>query len=89
LDELRARVERDGIADADALVGALKDELVSPGSSGDTTLHSAPDVTNVWLFVGVNGVGKTTTIGKLGHARGPRRPPRGHGCGRHVPGGRG
>ena len=22
---------------------------------------------NVWLFVGVNGVGKTTTIGKVGH----------------------
>ena len=24
-----------------------------------------PGVTNVWLFVGVNGVGKTTTVGKL------------------------
>jgi fused signal recognition particle receptor len=64
LDELRARVERDGIVDAETLVGALKEELVSR-LHGDTTLHSAPDVTNVWLFVGVNGVGKTTTIGKL------------------------
>jgi fused signal recognition particle receptor len=25
----------------------------------------AADVTNVWLFVGVNGVGKTTTVGKV------------------------
>ena len=25
------------------------------------------DATAVWLFVGVNGVGKTTTIGKVGH----------------------
>ena len=36
----------------------------------DRTLHfeSATDGSpNVWLFVGVNGVGKTTTIGKVAH----------------------
>jgi fused signal recognition particle receptor len=33
---------------------------------GDRTLHFEPGVPNVWLFVGVNGVGKTTTIGKVG-----------------------
>jgi len=35
----------------------------------DRTLHSdhrGPGLPDVWLFVGVNGVGKTTTIGKLG-----------------------
>jgi fused signal recognition particle receptor len=32
----------------------------------DRTLHLDDGRTNVWLFVGVNGVGKTTTIGKLG-----------------------
>ncbi len=37
----------------------LKDELV------DTELHYDEDKLNVYLFVGVNGVGKTTTIGKL------------------------
>jgi fused signal recognition particle receptor len=33
----------------------------------DRTLHfdGDPGSTNVWLFVGVNGVGKTTTVGKL------------------------
>jgi fused signal recognition particle receptor len=33
---------------------------------GDRELHVSPEGTTVWLFVGVNGVGKTTTIGKLG-----------------------
>jgi fused signal recognition particle receptor len=65
LDDLRARVKRDSIEDADALVEALKDELVTL-LQGDTQLHTTAGATNVWLFVGVNGVGKTTTIGKLG-----------------------
>ena len=41
---------------------------------------------NVWMFVGVNGVGKTTTIGKARESADDRRsqgPPR---CRRHVPG---
>jgi signal recognition particle GTPase len=29
-------------------------------------------VPNVWLFVGVNGVGKTTTIGKIARSSKPR-----------------
>jgi fused signal recognition particle receptor len=65
LDDLRARVKRDSIEDPDTLVDALKDELITL-LQGDTELHTNPGVTNVWLFVGVNGVGKTTTIGKLG-----------------------
>jgi fused signal recognition particle receptor len=64
LDELRVQVKLDGIASPDALLEALKTHLVAK-VSGDTTLRREPDVTNVWLFVGVNGVGKTTTIGKL------------------------
>jgi fused signal recognition particle receptor len=65
LDDLRARVKRDSIEDPDTLVDALKDELIAL-LQGDTELHTSPGATNVWLFVGVNGVGKTTTIGKLG-----------------------
>ena len=34
--------------------------------AGDRSLRFEPGVPNVWLFVGVNGVGKTTTIGKVG-----------------------
>jgi fused signal recognition particle receptor len=65
LGELRARVKSDGIQDAEQLVDALKGELLAT-LQGDSELHLAAEGMTVWLFVGVNGVGKTTTIGKLG-----------------------
>jgi fused signal recognition particle receptor len=65
LDDLRRRVKQERISDPDELVNALKAELTTI-LDGDRELHLLPDATNVWLFVGVNGVGKTTTIGKLG-----------------------
>jgi fused signal recognition particle receptor len=40
------------------------DEIVAPVGR-DLRFDEADDVVNVWLFVGVNGVGKTTTVGKL------------------------
>jgi fused signal recognition particle receptor len=65
LDDLRGRVKQERISHPDDLVNALKTELTTI-LDGDRELHLLPDATNVWLFVGVNGVGKTTTIGKLG-----------------------
>ncbi|HRE03713.1 MAG TPA: signal recognition particle-docking protein FtsY, partial [Ilumatobacteraceae bacterium] len=47
-------------------------EMVARLAGADRTLHfepGEPDSPNVWLFVGVNGVGKTTTIGKVGAAQ--------------------
>lgn len=66
LDGLRAQVKRDGIKDSAALLNALKTDLKARLASGDRTLHFEDGRPNVWLFVGVNGVGKTTTIGKIG-----------------------
>ncbi len=65
LDDLRSRVKQDRLSHPDELVDALKAELTTI-LEGDRELHMVPGTTNVWLFVGVNGVGKTTTIGKLG-----------------------
>jgi fused signal recognition particle receptor len=73
LDDLRSRVKQEGISSPDGLVDALKRELVA-SLEGDRELHLAAGATNVWLFVGVNGVGKTTTIGKIGM----RQSRRGH-----------
>ncbi|HEX3623482.1 MAG TPA: signal recognition particle-docking protein FtsY [Acidimicrobiales bacterium] len=67
LDQLRAQVKAEGIATPEALVDALKDNLKKRLSIADRTLRIEPGMPNVWLFVGVNGVGKTTTIGKVGH----------------------
>ncbi|HEX4863697.1 MAG TPA: signal recognition particle-docking protein FtsY [Acidimicrobiales bacterium] len=64
LDGLRARVKQDGISDPDVLVDALKASLAE-ALAGDPELRLAEDGTTVWLMVGVNGVGKTTTIAKL------------------------
>jgi fused signal recognition particle receptor len=66
LDGLRTRVKAGEIAGPDALLEALKSDLKSIVGRGDQSLHQEPGSTNVWLFVGVNGVGKTTTIGKVG-----------------------
>jgi fused signal recognition particle receptor len=65
LDELRAQVKKESISDPEMLLEALKGDLVER-LKGDRNLHIGIDGPNVWLFVGVNGVGKTTTIGKLG-----------------------
>jgi fused signal recognition particle receptor len=66
LDDLRRRVKEEGITSPEALVDALKADLKRVLSEGDRTLRLEPGGPNVWLFVGVNGVGKTTTIGKVG-----------------------
>jgi fused signal recognition particle receptor len=66
LDRLRATVAERGITDSAALVEALKEQLKADLRAGDRLLRFDDGVPNVWLFVGVNGVGKTTTIGKVG-----------------------
>jgi len=65
IDDLRGRVKRDSISHPDDLVAALKADLVER-LTGERRLRIEPGGPNVWLFVGVNGVGKTTTIGKIG-----------------------
>jgi fused signal recognition particle receptor len=65
LDDLRERVKGEGITSPEELVQALKDDLKKALAPADRGLLYEPGAPNVWLFVGVNGVGKTTTIGKV------------------------
>ncbi|MCU1493338.1 MAG: ftsY [Acidimicrobiaceae bacterium] len=66
LDDLRARVRSGELDDKPAaLLDALKADVVALFDGEDRELHLAETSPSVWLFVGVNGVGKTTTIGKL------------------------
>ena len=64
---LRERVKEEKLRDAEEIRNALKDILVQMLNVGDTALKlgTRPSVV---LVIGVNGVGKTTTIGKLAHA---------------------
>jgi fused signal recognition particle receptor len=65
LDAVRARVKEGNDAGAD-VVQLLRGEVVDVLSvDADRDLALATGEANVWMFVGVNGVGKTTTIGKL------------------------
>jgi fused signal recognition particle receptor len=70
LDELRATAKEASINDGDALLEALKAQLKQRLAGRERDLRLDEGTTNVWLFVGVNGVGKTTTIGKVGKQQG-------------------
>lgn len=72
IDRIEARVERDKYVGTSELDEILRDEIVQLLSENNTQdIHdfSVPIDTKpyVMLVVGVNGVGKTTTIGKLAH----------------------
>ncbi len=66
LEKLRDRADRRQIRDVGELKRLLKDELLSILNEGCATPVNKVDGTpEVILVVGVNGTGKTTTIGKL------------------------
>jgi fused signal recognition particle receptor len=66
IEQLKGRVRDEGLETGDQLVEALKAEMKGRLAGADRSLRLEEGQTNVWLFVGVNGVGKTTTIGKIG-----------------------
>jgi fused signal recognition particle receptor len=61
-DEVKEGNVRGG---ADALEAALREAIVERFGAEDRSLDVGAVRPSVWLFVGVNGVGKTTTIGKV------------------------
>ncbi len=72
IDRIQARVARDKYLGTSELNRILKEEimgLLQENESGDGTTFDIPADKKpyVIMVVGVNGVGKTTTIGKLAH----------------------
>lgn len=67
VDRLRQRVASEGIYQADQLVQALKEELRSILVQPEVFALEEPRLLTVVMIVGVNGSGKTTSIGKLAH----------------------
>jgi fused signal recognition particle receptor len=71
IDAVREKVAEAGIEDTAELPGLVKAEIVERLAGFDRSLSidvvaaGGDPGPAVWLFVGVNGVGKTTTIGKL------------------------
>lgn len=64
VDALRATVKERKLKEADEVRDALKEILIGMLNVGDTALSIGTKPSMV-LVIGVNGVGKTTTIGKL------------------------
>jgi len=66
LEPLRDRVAKGEIENPEELIAALRVSMVTQleGANRELSMRD-DDGTSIWLFVGVNGVGKTTTIGKL------------------------
>lgn len=71
MDKLRYEVQKKNIKDTNGIQSIISEKLVEIYESGEenlTELNIQPSgELTVILFVGVNGVGKTTTIGKLAH----------------------
>ncbi|WP_409174445.1 signal recognition particle-docking protein FtsY [Brevibacillus fortis] len=70
IDDLRTEVRKQKIENAIDLQPILSEKLVAllkNDDAADTALNVENGRLNVILFVGVNGVGKTTTIGKMAH----------------------
>lgn len=64
INELRIRIKKENLQDEDSVRNALKEEMVKLLEVGETQLN-LETVPSVILVVGVNGVGKTTSIGKI------------------------
>ncbi|WP_112180819.1 MULTISPECIES: signal recognition particle-docking protein FtsY [Paraliobacillus] len=70
VEELKTEVKRQNIKDTANLKEVISEKLVEIYAGDDdvnTKLNIQDDDLSVILFVGVNGVGKTTTIGKMAH----------------------
>jgi fused signal recognition particle receptor len=65
LQKLREKVDRKLVKDVPELKRLLKEELLAILDSANTTRVQKVDGPEVIMVVGVNGTGKTTTIGKL------------------------
>ncbi len=64
IDRLKEQAKQEKVTDPEVLLTMLKAQVAEDLGGRDLSMK-AGGAPSVWLFVGVNGVGKTTTIGKL------------------------
>lgn len=66
-DSAEKLLRRGKARESSGLATALRSEISTILSAGDGTLRAAESGPTVYLMVGVNGVGKTTSVAKLAH----------------------
>ena len=83
VERLREQATRKALPDAYAVLDMLNDQIAETFTEGGQEILDGDPA--CVLFVGINGTGKTTTVGKLSKEA-TRRRPQGHlGQRRHVP----
>jgi fused signal recognition particle receptor len=66
IGRMREQARDRGVSEGEAVLSLLKEEIASILAAEDhELLPSTASKPTIWLITGVNGVGKTTTIGKL------------------------
>lgn len=66
VEQVRTRAREEGVTEAQGVIRLLREELRAVLAAGDRELaRSTDDEPTVWLVTGVNGTGKTTSIGKI------------------------
>ena len=83
VEKLRTKVRKEHLQSQEAVREGLREILMAEMEVGDTAmkLDTKP---SVCIFIGVNGVGKTTSIGKIAASL-KKQGKRVLLCGRHVP----
>ena len=65
IEAVRSRATAEKAGDPERVIELLREELVALLADSDREMTRAAEGPTVWMFVGVNGVGKTTSIAKL------------------------
>ncbi|NLC38054.1 MAG: signal recognition particle-docking protein FtsY [Clostridia bacterium] len=68
VERIRDKVKKEKIQDGEEIKEILKKEIAAILGSQTESIRIQPQGITVIMVVGVNGVGKTTTIGKLAHS---------------------
>ncbi len=67
VQRVKERMSREKVKDPEGLLALFREVLADALDLGERELHYAMDGPSVFMIVGVNGTGKTTTIAKLAH----------------------
>ncbi|WP_415276561.1 signal recognition particle-docking protein FtsY [Clostridium perfringens] len=65
IDRLKAKIRKEKINDVEMVKPALKEAIAEMMLEGDSEEEEEDNEKKVMLIIGVNGVGKTTSIGKI------------------------
>lgn len=67
VEKVRAKVKAEKLKDSQEAIDVLKELILNIVKTNNQELNINEDGLSIFLFIGVNGVGKTTTVAKVGN----------------------